>query len=212
MRCLLIILETIFAFALWSMKSTTKSYGMPDMLAWDIKELEYDGLCTHSPLIEMVAGEEDGLSTQQLAQKQVEMEARRTIAEAAAQRKYMDKMMSTEWMRNRKHATSKRSREKRIMAKKHWCETCQQAFASAGALTIHRSRNVHLSKLPGYVKPQKIVKHPAQQAQYNAIKASKKYHCATCNVSFSCASALRDHNNGRNHKLAVARASSSGDA
>ena len=194
------------------MKSTTKSYGMPDMLAWDIKELEYDGLCTHSPLIEMVAGEEDGLSTQQLAQKQVEMEARRTIAEAAAQRKYQDKLMSTKWMRDRLYTCHKRSRERIIAAKTHWCETCQQAFASKGALAIHQSRNVHLSKLPGYVKPQKIVKHPGQQAQVNAIKASKKHHCATCNASFSCASALRYHNDSRNHKLAVERASSTTDA
>ncbi|KAI6784809.1 uncharacterized protein J7T54_007902 [Emericellopsis cladophorae] len=150
-------------------------------MAWAVEDLEYDGLCTHSPLIDGIAGEEDGLSPEQLALKQVEMEARRDASEAASQQKYSAKTLSTKWMRDR------------------------------NALETHNARDIHLSKLPGYIKPAKILKHPAQKARDDAMKASKKYHCATCNASFPTPSGLATYNNGRNHKLALVRASSLDD-
>lgn len=180
---------------------------MPDMLPWDIVDLEYDGLCSHSPLIEGVAGEEHGLSPEQLARKQVAMEARRKASQLAGQRKYDAKIKSTKSLRDRKNATIKRSQDKRIAAKKHWCETCEKPFQSDYALETHKKGIRHLEKLPGYIPP--AVKNPGKKARREAIRASKKHYCAICDDSFTSPSELRQHQNGRDHKLLLARELSS---
>lgn len=57
-RALYLALEATFTFAFWAMKSKSK-YCMDHMLSWDIDELEYDSLCSHSSLAKGLRGDSD---------------------------------------------------------------------------------------------------------------------------------------------------------
>jgi hypothetical protein len=50
---------------------------MPSLCPWYLHTLEYSGICSHTALADIIHGEEDGLTPEQLAAKQVEMEDRR---------------------------------------------------------------------------------------------------------------------------------------
>jgi len=55
------------------MTSRTKDYGMPHLCPWSLEDIEYYGCCSHSALLEGIQGEEDGLTLEEIAAKQVEM-------------------------------------------------------------------------------------------------------------------------------------------
>ena len=50
---------------------------MPSLLSWSLDDVKYDGCCCHVAISEMVRGEEDGLTADQIAVKEAEMEVRR---------------------------------------------------------------------------------------------------------------------------------------
>jgi hypothetical protein len=88
MRSLMIPLETAFLLALWAMLSRTKTYGMPSLLSWALDTIQYDGCCSHSAISEIVLGENEGLTTAQIAAKEAEMEARRAEQDKQTRQRY----------------------------------------------------------------------------------------------------------------------------
>lgn len=77
-RAVIKVLECVLALKLWAMQSRTEDYGMPKLCEWKITALEYDGCCTHLPLYEGISGVEEGLTSDQLADLQVEKAAKAT--------------------------------------------------------------------------------------------------------------------------------------
>lgn len=140
LRALYLIIETALAFTLGAMHNRSKTYGMPDLLCWKAKDLTYDGCCSHTAIYEAVQGEYDGLSLEQIAVKDALLDARRKEQEKASQAKFYAKISTTDWMRRRQLANQKRTRDRIIAAKTHWCPTCKEAFQSKGALKTHNTR------------------------------------------------------------------------
>ncbi len=94
MRALILILETFFSLAFWAMRFQTKTYGMPTVLSWPMDSLQYDGCCSHIAISELVRGEEDGLTADQIAVKEAEKEARHKEQMLAGGQKYYAKVNS----------------------------------------------------------------------------------------------------------------------
>lgn len=76
-RALFVLMEGVLSFVLWAMVSRTKDYAMPHFCPWEIEALDYDGCCNHNPLTERITGWAEGLTLEQIAAKQVDMERRR---------------------------------------------------------------------------------------------------------------------------------------
>lgn len=82
-RCLILAIETTFSFLLWAMKARTKTYGMPPLCPWSLEDIEYDGCCSHSALIEHIMNDSENLTLEQMAAKELEMEQRRVASQKA---------------------------------------------------------------------------------------------------------------------------------
>jgi hypothetical protein len=60
-RTAVIILEATFTSIFWTLRRPEKSYGLTSTSAWPCDSLEWDGLGTHSPLLEGIRSNEPGL-------------------------------------------------------------------------------------------------------------------------------------------------------
>jgi hypothetical protein len=191
------------------MRSRTKTYGMPSLLSWSLDSVQYDGCCTRSSILEMVWGETDGLTPEQIAIKQAEMEARQKEQEKVARLKYYARRNAADFegWRQRKNAQLKKSNDKMRASNKFACATCEISFASQQALDTHKSRETHIANFTG-IKKSKACKHPEQKCKADAIKAAKTHYCPVCDASFQSASALTKHKNGRDHIKEAAKSSS----
>ena len=66
LRVLLVALETLFTFHIWAVYCTTDfGFEMTQPCPWDRDTLEYTGLCSHNPFMELPAGDH-GLSSEEL--------------------------------------------------------------------------------------------------------------------------------------------------
>jgi len=197
MRSLLLILETFFSLALWTMHSRTKTYGMPSLLSWSLDDVQYDGCCGHVAMSEMVRGEEDGLTAEQIAAKEAEMEIRRKEQIIAGGQRYYARVKAGEYegWYERKRATTKRSHAKVKKSRKWSCKSCGKAFISQYALNDHKSRSLHLNKVKGH-----NYSRPDKKRREDEIKAAKTFHCSLCSSSCTSESKLKTHNEGPRHQ------------
>ncbi|KAI9878454.1 MAG: Aconitate hydratase mitochondrial [Pleopsidium flavum] len=77
LRVLFTALEATFTFVFWALLSKTNyGYGMADICPWARDTLEYDGLCSHSALTELPAGDHS-LSAEELEAQALEIAQRR---------------------------------------------------------------------------------------------------------------------------------------
>ena len=79
LRVLFIALEATFACVFWAMYSRT-SY-MSQLCLWDLSKLEYDGLCSHIPFHEAVAGDFS------LSPEELEVQAAQILANRAERKR-----------------------------------------------------------------------------------------------------------------------------
>ena len=207
MRSLMMLLESTFSLSLWVMHSRTKTYGMPSLLSWALDSVEYDGCCSHVAISEKVQGEDEGLTTAQIAAKEAEMDIRRKEQDKLTRQKYYAKRNAADFegWRRRKNAQLKKSNDKMRDSKKFACAPCGMAFASQFALNTHKSRDIHIAKVTG-VKKSKVYKAPGQKRRSDQLKAAKTHYCAVCDASFASESALDKHDNGPRHKKKAAAA------
>lgn len=102
---LFLLLETYFSIAFWAMKPRTKDYGMPHLCPWPIELLEYNGLCSHTALAEAICGELDGLSPEERAAKEVELNNRRLEQQRASNKARYHKLKTEDypkWLEQRR--------------------------------------------------------------------------------------------------------------
>lgn len=146
------------------MHSKTATYGMPNLCPWPINDLGYDGCCSHTPLQECIPGEYDGLTPEQIAIKEAELDARRRESEQLSQQKYRAKIRANDWMRKRRNTTNRRTTARTVASKRFWCDLCSQGFQSQGALNIHKLAKFTSPNFP--VPPRRstniLVKNAAQ--------------------------------------------------
>jgi hypothetical protein len=110
-RSLMLLLEITFSLALWATHSRTKPYAMPSLLSWALDTFQYDGCCSHVAISEAVWGENEGLTTAQIAAKLAEMDARRAEQEKQTRQRYYAKRNAADFegWRQRTDAKLKKS-------------------------------------------------------------------------------------------------------
>jgi DNA-directed RNA polymerase subunit RPC12/RpoP len=210
LRALFLAIESVLSLALWAMVSRSKDYGMPHLCPWDLSTMEYDGCCNHIAFIERVNGEEEGLTVEQIAEKQKEMDERQKLqSKITHSTAYFSFKLRdfAGWQAQRRKYTTQRSRDSVKASKKksgakakatgqYRCEPCGKSFEGINALDAHKRTNVHRDKVNGV---KKTVKLPYNKAWVANNKATKRYHCGTCNKTFNNSTHLNDHNNTDTH-------------
>jgi len=153
--------------------------------------------------LELVRGEKDGLTADQIAVKEAEMERRCKEQTIAGGQRYYARVKAgdfEDWY-ERKRAITKKSHTKVKKSGKWSCKPCGKAFISQYALNDHKSRSLHLNKVKGY-----NYSRPDKKCREDETKAAKTFHCSLCNSSCTSASKLRIHNDGPMHIKRVAAA------
>lgn len=162
-RVLFLALETTFSFVFWSMKSRKSDYCMSHAFFWSLDDVQYDGLCSHSPLTEGVDDTMANLSAEQLE--------------------------ACEKMRRDRH--NKRQRERRgsraagfMIAYKAAhpelrCEPCDVHFTSPSDLAIHKETTSHMRKVGLDQTPPTYA-----QTMYAENIAEKRFPCLPCDKYF----------------------------
>lgn len=199
LRVCFVALEATFTCVFWAMYSRT-SY-MSQTCLWDLSKLEYDGLYSHLPFYESVAGD-FSLSPEELEAQAAQILANRAERKRVASRATYAKAkaddpeafkakQNAQW---RKHAeenpSSVKAANDRFIAKakaskKWYCAICDHVAVKQAALTKH-----------------------LQSTKHNQ-RASR--HCAICKNTFSKRSKYEKHMESQKHAKAamLARISSS---
>ncbi|OQO08999.1 hypothetical protein B0A48_05890 [Cryoendolithus antarcticus] len=202
-RCLFLLLETIFTFIFWAMVSREKSYGMPTICPWTLSDLPYDGCCNHSPLVECIHGEAEGLSAEQIKVKELEIQARRNAAHNVKSHILKATDYAT-WKSNqiKSAAVSDRVKKANRQNGTYRCTTCNLNFPAPSNRDRHYRSETHKQKVAGTWKPE-VVKDPQHQRWVASNKASKRYNCTTCDKPFVSQQHLDRHCGQETHKKKV---------
>lgn len=203
-RLLFMALEAAFTFIFWAVRCNTEcGHGMVDMCLWARESLTYDGLCSHSPLMESPAGD-FSLSAEELEAVAAEFVRRRAQYmkdyHATVKNNDPDKYLALKREERRKYvarhpdgakAADKRCMKKAVEEKTHYCAACDHAFTKKAKLTRH---------LTG-------PKHAAKVAKAAGVK---KHHCAVCDHTFNRAADLTRHLASSRHAAKAALLAASG--
>jgi hypothetical protein len=154
-RGLCLLLEATFTFVFWAFRSRTKSYGYPDFCHWDTADLVYDGLCSHSALIEPIRGRKipfpDGVQRWRAPKKwscddcDSHFENEADLKKHYLTDKHQNKIAGID---NAASATlyCRSWAKANVEAKLHYCPVCDKAFATSSKLKIHRATDKHKNK------------------------------------------------------------------
>ena len=199
LRMLILAVEAAFTFVFWAMNCKTDyGFGMTQLCPWARDSLEYDGLCTHSPLTDPPAGDHS-LSAEQLEAQAAEMMQRRTdyMREWRERTKREDPEKyrlrandnAARWRKNNPgsfKATNQRSIAKAVNEKKHYCAICDHAFTKKAKLRKH-------------------LKGPKHAAKAEAVNGKKKNYCAICDHTYATTGSFNRHLREPTHAAKAAR-------
>jgi hypothetical protein len=182
LRALFVLLEATLCFAFWAVMEKkiggAYSFGIHELCSWDIEDLEYAGLCTHSPLVEQL-GVDFSLSA---ADIEALKESRKVVRNATTRRSHANQ-----------RATSK-------MTKRYHCGTCDMSFGMKYDFGIHLASKRHLQKVARIPN----TKHQNDHArEYAKNLEAKKYHCEPCGSYFVTATVLKNHLKTKRHLQAL---------
>lgn len=170
-RAVCLALEAAFSAIFWCMVSKTSNYGhLGHNAIWDREELPWNGLCTHSPLLEgighleLTPEELDAIAREKKIHKNAYQrewskadnakKRANPTPEFAAQRTKINKS---------KYVGKKRKRDAAVANQTHYCELCEKSYTSAGELEKHRQTPLHLRR---------------------DTRGEKDFSCAPCGVSY----------------------------
>jgi hypothetical protein len=176
-RTFVIALEATFSFMLRAMRTTVGDYGMSSSCLWDLKSLEYDGLCTHCALTESIAfppgvtnEEHEAAAAERLAKArqcsrdtQIKTRAAKTyycsICKIAKPSQHqLDLHNATP--RHRHNAAPRDVQEAAMMsdpAKPFRCTVCCMAFPIAYKLERHENSERHKAKVEALAEAEPAV-------------------------------------------------------
>ncbi|KAF2118289.1 Hsp70 protein-domain-containing protein [Lophiotrema nucula] len=148
-------LEAAFSAIFWCMVSTTCNYGhLGDNSIWNREELPWNGLCTHSPLLERVRDlhlTPEQLHTLNEARREQRKEYNRNWARADNAKKRANPTPEFTAHRTKINAVrypgKKRKRDAAVANKTHYCGLCDKAYTSRGELEKHRETALHLRRV-----------------------------------------------------------------
>jgi hypothetical protein len=211
LRLFFLVLEAMFSYVFWAMRTITRDYGMAHLCLWDRHSLEYTGLCSHCCLTEGVRGD-FSLSSEQLealAAQRKKFRAERNGAKAAARSldyHYMqmatnrDQYLDDMNQRNRESRArnperyraleiSRRTQHK--ISNTYYCEICKTSCRTKSDLDEHKATAKHLQKIA------------------DTVSKEKRFNCDPCAYATDKSSSWNDHCRSKRHRNRVATSSSS---
>lgn len=191
-------LEAAFTLAFGAMNSESDDYSLQEYRFWSMDSLDFDSLCTHTPLMEGIHGAQKQFSKQYLDTLASEKAKRATLRRQAQRMRSRD--------RRREHpelvkASKDRHRTKMKALHKYHCTTCNMNFENNTTLQIHFASKTHLDRLAGRKPSRKSLNAKKNRAKQ---KLRKVYYCAVCDVSCPEPSALAKHKTSKRHVNKVA--------
>jgi len=228
-KVLILALEAALTAAFWAMNNRSKTYGVPSLCDWSRDSFEYDGLCSHSALVEGVSGKDEGLTGEALeaaetALHQRRQEAKKRYSQAETQRQNDFKLNDfaafnaarrTYWLNGNpelRAASKKRCYTKAIDSKRFFCSICNVTTATSTDLKIHKATQKHINKAAGVPKVSKA-KNQRDVAYHAANIAARRFCCDICDGVFVTQAMLNRHVNTKKHiDNATAAASKSSSA
>lgn len=205
-RLLFYAMEATFSFLFWTMKSTTKDYGMASCCPWYHQKglFTYGGLCSHSALHDPIHGN-FGLTAEEL----IALDAARQAATRADKiRRYellkiedpenlkaTRKRAEDKYMNNPhgKHKAKLERRKEKVKAEHpYYCDVCDVDCEKPNHLERHNKTPRHLKELAD-------------------LKAGivKRYRCEPCKKKFPYPSCIVKHNRCARHKANMAKLTAS---
>jgi hypothetical protein len=161
-RIFFLAIEPTFSMVFWAIISWTKDYGIPPLCPWSLETMEYNGCCSHSALVEHVTNENDSLTLEQIAAKEVGMEQRRSEQKSAAYHEFKRLDLPGWQATRRKHAANcdpvkkaaspKKSKANLKATRKYACDICGVAFSDSTELNAHNTTRKHIRQ--GYWRQQ----------------------------------------------------------
>jgi 5-methylcytosine-specific restriction endonuclease McrA len=140
MRCLFLLLETVFSLAFWTMTSKKKDWCMPALCPWDRKQFTYDGLCTHFAINEGVFGAAEWEASKHLDPM--------TVNTLRTERK---KAKNRQYIANKGEGVHKarcaKTRAKALKEHRYKCVPCNKTFPCEAKLKTHEKGLGHKNKI-----------------------------------------------------------------
>ena len=124
-------------------------------MVWDLEEFEYNGLATHSPLMEGLRGVYDVLTPEELEAVKLEMDEKRQAGLLRKKLKEREKkaiIKATQpevyaEYRDHRNVLAKKNNIKTVEAKRFACEPCDRAFYYKDELDKHFLSSLHAAKI-----------------------------------------------------------------
>jgi len=214
-RVRFVAVEAVFTAIFYAAFKTTYDTAWTDFVPFDIDDVKWDPLCSHSPLMEGVLGDME-LGEAQLEEIHRLRLARQKQNSIAFEKRERAKDL-TGWLKKKaaqKYISAannkvnvKISHDKTVAKiksnKKHACDPCNQVFASSRAIKNHLTSKKHFNKVNG------VRKAPTANAlrgrkHARKAKANKKHFCALCNHSATGPARLAIHQTTKKHLAKVA--------
>ena len=230
LQVLFTALEAVFALSLWAMRGTTEyGYGNRSICRRAPESLPFDGLCSHSPLVELPVGGESTLTAEELEAKALDYVRRhRERDERNRERKLRENpegQRAHEIKKRKIYVDShpgaadqaeKRNTAKAVKEKKHTCDVCQHSFTKKNILRRHLRGRKHANKLAALEEAahyQKRIKgkitdpnartRERQRASNRKVK-EKRFFCHVCQQAFIQKKGLEKHLAGSKHAAKAA--------
>ena len=160
LRCLFLVLETIFTLCFWAMKSKTEDYYMPALCPWPRHTFTYDGCCTHFSINEQIVGHNEDASPED-------------INRVAAERKIVKNRLYTANRGPKHKANTKVYGEKALAEQRYKCTVCDLSFRSNGKLQSHLKTPIHARKAAGIPDRSRTMSFWCETCQYAAPSAKR---------------------------------------
>ena len=207
LRALFLLLEATFCSVFWAAKSKVQGgFGIRALCPWNVEDLPYTGLCSHSPLLEGFIGD-FSLSPEELETLENERklnkakyhadwyeimkvkkpDERRAVNRATAKERYEndpDKFLT----KSEKHFDKVRE------SQKFHCAPCDYSAAHQRNWDTHLASDRHIKMMDGCSS-----KLGTKRKDRTKTIAKKKYYCAPCGYSAVHKQNLDTHLKSKKH-------------
>ena len=213
-RVRIVALEAIFTAMLYAQPETIFESSWTTSMPWDRNDVEWDPLCSHSPLFDGVQGDLN-LTPEQLEANSVARKQRMaTHSKTAVER---ERARDLEGFLQRHRTSSRRAKEKnpaRVLeraqqtrtrlkaSRKYFCAICNHSDPTPSLLKLHLATKGHASKaaIANGASPSRLSEGALQSREWaSQARANKKFYCAVCDLPCASPHQLKGHLASKKH-------------
>jgi RNase P subunit RPR2 len=186
-RAIFLVLEAALTSVFWAVQSKVTgeskfSFGILPLCPWNVSDLVYTGLCSHTPLVEQHTTGDVFLPVADL-EELAETRHRKMLAQ--------------------KNPVNKQNFAKNRETKRFYCADCDYSAAHQKNLDVHFASKRHFRIVTGTV-----AKTGNKSKKRVRIIANKKYYCVTCDYAAAHNQNLATHFRSPKHLQMVGQISS----